>query len=122
MSEHVFGLRDAELWSAQRSDIEDAQARLIERDEERLVLDAPSVVDLQVRTTLPTWVSYVGPLNTISSVVVKELICVVASNVDTREVRVAINLAAPRGTSAPVAMQRSSRQVASAVRRALVEY
>lgn len=36
-----------------------------------------------------------------------------------REVRVAINLAAERGASAPVALQRSSRQVASAVRRAL---
>ncbi len=36
-----------------------------------------------------------------------------------KEVRVAINLSAPRGTSAPVAMQRSSRQVAAAVRRAL---
>ena len=35
------------------------------------------------------------------------------------DVRVAINLAAPRGTNAPVALQRSSRQVASAVRRAL---
>lgn len=38
-----------------------------------------------------------------------------------REVRVAIQLATPRGTSAPTAMQRSSRQVASAVRRALQE-
>lgn len=37
------------------------------------------------------------------------------------EVRVAIQLAAPRGTAAPTAMQRSSRQVASAVRRALQE-
>ena len=36
-----------------------------------------------------------------------------------REVRVSINLAAPKGSSAPVALQRSSRQVASAVRRAL---
>lgn len=36
-----------------------------------------------------------------------------------RDVRVAINLSAPRGTSAPVALQRSSRQLASAVRRAL---
>lgn len=36
-----------------------------------------------------------------------------------RDVRVAIQLASPRGTSAPTAMQRSSRQVASAVRRAL---
>lgn len=36
-----------------------------------------------------------------------------------RDVRVAINLSAPRGTSTPVAMQRSSRQVAAAVRRAL---
>ena len=36
-----------------------------------------------------------------------------------REVRVSINLASPRGASAPTAMQRSSRQVASAVRRAL---
>lgn len=35
------------------------------------------------------------------------------------EVRVAIQLAAPRGIAAPTAMQRSSRQVASAVRRAL---
>jgi len=38
-----------------------------------------------------------------------------------RDVRVAIQLAAPRGTAAPTAMQRSSRQVASAVRRALQE-
>ena len=36
-----------------------------------------------------------------------------------RDVRVAIQLATPRGTAAPTAMQRSSRQVASAVRRAL---
>lgn len=38
-----------------------------------------------------------------------------------RDVRVAIQLSSPRGTSAPTAMQRSSRQVASAVRRALIE-
>ena len=37
-----------------------------------------------------------------------------------RDVRVSITLASPRGASAPVAMQRSSRQVASAVRRALL--
>jgi len=36
-------------------------------------------------------------------------------------VQVAIQLSAPRGTAAPTAMQRSSRQVASAVRRALQE-
>lgn len=36
-----------------------------------------------------------------------------------RDVKVAIQLASPRGTSAPVAMRRSSRQVASAVRRAI---
>ena len=36
------------------------------------------------------------------------------------DVRVAISLAAPRGTDAPVALQRSSRQLASAVRRALM--
>lgn len=36
-----------------------------------------------------------------------------------REVRVAISLAAPRGTDVPVALRRSSRQVASQVRRAL---
>ncbi|MGY6638410.1 MAG: tail tape measure protein [Erythrobacter sp.] len=36
-----------------------------------------------------------------------------------RDVRVAIQLAVPRGSAAPTAMQRSSRQVASAVRRAL---
>ncbi len=38
-----------------------------------------------------------------------------------RDVQVAIQLSTPRGTSAPTAMQRSSRQVASAVRRALQE-
>ncbi len=37
-----------------------------------------------------------------------------------REVRVAIQLAAPRGTSAPTALKRSARQVASSVRRALI--
>lgn len=36
-----------------------------------------------------------------------------------RDVRVAINLAQPRGSSAPVALQRSAKQVASAVRRSL---
>ncbi|WP_395329945.1 tail tape measure protein [Novosphingobium sp. BL-8H] len=36
-----------------------------------------------------------------------------------RDVRVAINLTSPRGSSAPQSLQRSSRQVASAVRRAL---
>ena len=40
-------------------------------------------------------------------------------NAPGRDVRVSIQLAAPRGTSAPTAMQRSSRQVASAVHRAL---
>jgi hypothetical protein len=39
-----------------------------------------------------------------------------------RDVRVLIQLAAPRGTSAPVALRRSSRQVASAVRRAMREF
>jgi hypothetical protein len=39
-----------------------------------------------------------------------------------REVRVAISLAAPRGTDVPVALRRSSRQVASQVRRALQQY
>ena len=39
-----------------------------------------------------------------------------------RDVRVAITIAAPQGTSAPQALQRSSRQVASAVRRALREF
>ena len=36
-----------------------------------------------------------------------------------RNVRVAIQLAVPRGTAAPTAMRRSSRQIASAVRNAL---
>ena len=36
-----------------------------------------------------------------------------------RDVRVAINLSSPRGTDAPVALQRSSRQIASAIRRAV---
>lgn len=38
-----------------------------------------------------------------------------------RDVRVAIQLSAPRGTSTPVALQRSARQVASSVRRALAD-
>ena len=38
-----------------------------------------------------------------------------------RDVRVAINLAAPRGTQGPVMLRRSSRQVASAVARAMRE-
>jgi len=39
-----------------------------------------------------------------------------------REVRVTIQIAPPRGTDAPAALRRSSRQVASSVRRALREY
>ncbi len=39
-----------------------------------------------------------------------------------RDVRVSISIAASGGTSAPQALQRSSRQVASAVRRALSEF
>jgi hypothetical protein len=39
-----------------------------------------------------------------------------------RDVRVSIQLAAPRGTTAPAALRRSSRQVASAVRRSLREF
>jgi len=39
-----------------------------------------------------------------------------------RDVRVSINLAAPRGSDTPVALRRSSRQVASAVGRALRPY
>ena len=39
-----------------------------------------------------------------------------------RDVRVNITIAAPPGGSAPDALQRSSRQVASAVRRALREF
>lgn len=39
-----------------------------------------------------------------------------------RDVKVSITVAAPQGTSAPQALQRSSRQVASAVRRALSEF
>lgn len=39
-----------------------------------------------------------------------------------REVRVSITVAAPPGGNAPQALQRSSRQVASAVRRALQQY
>jgi len=38
-----------------------------------------------------------------------------------RDVSVAIQLVVPRGTATPVAMQRSARQVASAVRRALAD-
>jgi phage-related minor tail protein len=39
-----------------------------------------------------------------------------------RNVKVSINLAAPRGSDAPVALRRSSRQVASALGRALRQY
>lgn len=39
-----------------------------------------------------------------------------------RDVRVAIQLASPRGGDAPVALRRSARQVAAHVRRALREY
>lgn len=39
-----------------------------------------------------------------------------------RDVRVSITIAAPHGTSAPQALHRSSRQVASAVRRALSDF
>jgi hypothetical protein len=38
-----------------------------------------------------------------------------------RDVRVSIQLAAPRGSDAPTALRRSSRQVASSVRRALID-
>jgi phage-related minor tail protein len=39
-----------------------------------------------------------------------------------RDVRVSIQLSTPRGASAPTALRRSSRQVASAVRRSLREF
>lgn len=39
-----------------------------------------------------------------------------------REVRVSINVTTPRGSDAPQALQRSGRQVASAVRRALTQF
>ena len=39
-----------------------------------------------------------------------------------REVRVSINVVTPQGSSTPQALQRSSRQVASAVRRALTSF
>ena len=42
-----------------------------------------------------------------------------AGGAPSRDVRVAIQVAVPRGQAAPTAMQRSSRQIASAVRRAL---
>lgn len=45
-----------------------------------------------------------------------------AASSPSRDVRIAIQLNSPRGTSAPVAMQRSARQLASNVRRALVDY
>ncbi|GAA4046001.1 tail tape measure protein [Parerythrobacter jejuensis] len=45
-----------------------------------------------------------------------------ATGVSARSVNVAIKVQSPRGTDSPVAMQRSSRQVASAVRRALIEF
>ncbi|MEO6041796.1 MAG: tail tape measure protein [Croceibacterium sp.] len=39
-----------------------------------------------------------------------------------RDVRVSIQLAAPRGTDAPTALQRSSRQIASSIRRSLRDF
>ena len=44
------------------------------------------------------------------------------ANGGAREVRVSINVTSPQGSSAPQALQRSSRQVASAVRRALTAF
>lgn len=38
-----------------------------------------------------------------------------------RDVRVSINVATPRGASAPTAMERSNRQIAAAIRRSLLE-
>ncbi|PEQ14125.1 tail tape measure protein [Novosphingobium sp. PC22D] len=43
------------------------------------------------------------------------------SSAPAREVRVAINVAAPRGASVPRSLERSSRQVASTIRRALAQ-
>ena len=43
----------------------------------------------------------------------------IGGNARARDVRVAISLSSPRGTDVPTALQRSSRQVASSVRRAL---
>ena len=45
-----------------------------------------------------------------------------ASGRSGRDVRVSIQVIAPRGSAAPESLQRSSRQVASAVRRALREF
>ena len=45
-----------------------------------------------------------------------------ASGRSGRDVRVSIQVVAPRGSAAPESLQRSSRQVASAVRRALMEF
>jgi len=42
-----------------------------------------------------------------------------AQNAGAQRVDVAIHLAAPQGTTAPVALERSSRQIAAAVRRAM---
>ena len=39
-----------------------------------------------------------------------------------RDVRVSIQVVTPKGSAAPESLQRSSRQVASAVRRALTEF
>ena len=47
---------------------------------------------------------------------------VVAPSAPTRDVMVSINLASQRGTESPVALRRSSRQVASSIRRALRDW
>ena len=44
-----------------------------------------------------------------------------ASDRPARDVKVSINLTSPRGSTAPVALQRSARQVAAAVRRGLFD-
>ncbi len=44
------------------------------------------------------------------------------SNAGTRDVRVAINLAAPRGTEGPVMLRRSTRQIASALARVMRDH
>jgi hypothetical protein len=45
-----------------------------------------------------------------------------SANASSRDVRVSIQIAPPKGSDAPTALRRSSRQVASSVRRALREF
>lgn len=66
----------------------------------------------------PYWVGERGPELFVPTAAGR----VEAAGAAPREVRVSISLTPPRGSDAPAALRRSSRQIASSVRRALSEF